>query len=238
VSEGSLELLCAKRSLLRAIFPKSELSLWVFRMRRNLPVFVVLLAVAGLVPATAKPKKPSLPEVFETAHTVFVETRDDRDITDISLDPEIREAILDVQDGIQDWGRYTLSRSRRDADLILVVEKGREALDEPNSGGPGSGGANSGGLGSPHVPVNRSPMQNPADASQSGPNNNYPDGMTQEKDQLRVYTIQADGKLKGPIWRSEQERGLNRPNVLLLRRLKDEVEKAYPGTPAKGPTAP
>src|SRR5580692_941420 len=105
-------------------------------MRRNLPAFVLLLAIAG--PATAKSKKPSVPEAFETAHTVFVEARDDRDITDISLDPENREAILDVQSGIQDWGRYTLSRSRRDADLILVVYKGRVARDQPNPGAPGS----------------------------------------------------------------------------------------------------
>ena len=81
-------------------------------------------------------------------------------------------------------------------------------------------------------------MQNQPDASQSGPNNNYPDGMTQEKDQLWVYTIQSDGKLKGPIWRSEQERGLNGPNVLLLRKLKDEVEKAFPNAPAKQQPTP
>ena len=203
-------------------------------MGRNLPAFVLLLAIAGSAPATAKPKKPSVPEVFETAHTVFVEARDDRDITDISLDPESREAILDVQYAIQDWGRYTLSRSRRDADLILVVYKGREAPDD--AVGPAQ--PNSGGLGSPHATVGHSPMQGQPDASQSGPSTNYPDGMTQEKDQLSVYTIQSDGKLKGPIWRGEQERGLNRPNVLLLRRLKDEVEKAYPNTPAKQQPAP
>jgi hypothetical protein len=192
-------------------------------MRRNLPAFVLLLAITGSAPATAKPKKPSVPEVFETAHTVFVETRNADDITDISLDPDEREAILDVQDGIQDWGRYTLSRSRRDADLILVVNKGWVVRDQPNSGAPGS----------LHLPVGHSPIQDPSDASQSGTKSSSPDGLTHEKDQLWVYTIQSDGKLKGPIWRSEQERGLNGPNVLLLRRLKDEVEKAYPSAPAK-----
>ena len=190
-------------------------------MRRNLPAFVLLLAIAG--PATAKSKKPSVPEAFETAHTVFVEARDERDITDISLDPDDREAILDVQDGIQDWGRYTLSRSRRDADLILVVFKGRVVQEHPNSGVPGS----------LRLPVGHPPIQDPSDASQSGTNTSSPDGLTQEKDQLWVYTIQSDGKLKGPIWRMDQERGLNGPSVLLLQRLKDEVEKAYPSAPAK-----
>jgi hypothetical protein len=192
-------------------------------MRRNLPSFLLLLAITGSVSASAKPKKPSVPEAFETAHTVFVEARDDRDITDILLDPDDRSAILDVQDGIQDWGRYTLSRSRRDADLILVVYKGRVMRDQPNSGAPGS----------LRIPVGHSPMQDPSDASQGGTDPRSPDGLTQEKDQLWVYAIQSDGKLKGPIWRSEQERGLNSPNVLLLQRLKDEVEKAYPSPPAK-----
>jgi hypothetical protein len=199
-----------------------------YSMRRNLPAFVLLLAITGSAPATAKPKKPSVPEAFETAHTVFVEARDAHDITDISLDPDDRNAILDVQDGIQDWGRYTLSRSRRDADLILAVSKGRVVRDQPSSGAPGS----------LRLPAGHSPLQDPSDASQSGTNTSSSDGLTQEKDQLWVYTIQSDGKLKGPIWRSEQERGLNGPNVLLLRRLKDEVEKAYPSAPAKQQPTP
>jgi hypothetical protein len=200
-------------------------------MRRNLPAFILLLAITGSAPATAKPKKPSVPEAFETAHSVFVEARDAHDITDIRLDPDDRKAILDVQDGIQDWGRYTLSRSRRDADLILVVHKGRVVRDQPNSGVPGS----------LRLPVGHSPIQDPSDPSQSGTNtssSSSSDGLTQEKDQLWVYTIQSDGKLKGPIWRDEQERGLNGPDVLLLRRLKDEVEKAYPSAPAKQKPTP
>ncbi|WP_263352662.1 hypothetical protein [Acidicapsa acidisoli] len=197
-------------------------------MRRNSAVLLLLLVFAGLDSATAKSKKPSLPEAFETAHTVFVETRDGVDITDIRLDPDDRNAILDVQDGIQDWGRYTLSRSRRDADLILVVYKGRIVRDQPNSATPGT----------LRIPGGHSPIQDPADASQSGTGNPSPDGLREEKDQLWVYTIQSDGKLKGPIWRSEQERGLSGPNVMLLRRLKDEVEKSYPNAPPKPQPTP
>ncbi len=198
-------------------------------MRRNVPMLLLLLVFAGMDSATARPKKPSLPEAFETAHTVFVEARDARDITDLSLDSDDRNAILDVQDGIRGWGRYTLSRSRHDADLILVVYKGRLLRDQPNSATPGTVRIPGGG----HPPI-----QDPSDASQNGAGNSSPDGLTQEKDELRVYTIQSDGKLKGPIWRSEQERGLNGPNSLLLRRLKDEVEKSYPAQSAKPQSTP
>jgi hypothetical protein len=197
-------------------------------MKRNFLGFLLLLTIAGLGSTVAKSKKPSLPEAFESARTVFVEARDAQDITDLSLDPGDRNAILDVQDGIQAWGRYTLSRSRHDADLVLVVYKGRLRRDQPNSQTPGS----------LHIPISHSPIQDPADASQAGNNTGSPDGMTQEKDELRVYTIQSDGKLKGPIWRSDQERGLNGPNSLLLRRLKDDVEKVYPRPPAKPHPSP
>jgi len=197
-------------------------------MRRTLPVLLLFTVLAGSGTATAKPKKPSLSEAFETARTVFIETRDGRSILDLSLDQEERNAILDMQDAVQDWGRYSLSRSRRDADLILVLYKGRLRRDQPNL--PATGGL--------RAPIGHSPVQDPSDASQSGTTNNSPDGLTQEKDELRVYTIQSDGKLKGPIWRGELERGLTGPNPLLLRRLKDEVEKSYPAQPAKPQSTP
>ena len=41
--------------------------------------------------------------------------------------PEDRQAISDVQNEIQDWGRYKLALDRHDADLVFVVRKGRLA---------------------------------------------------------------------------------------------------------------
>jgi len=195
-------------------------------MQRNLVLVSLLIAVIGLGSMHAKSKKhPYLPETFESAHTVFVESRDG-DITDLQLNPQDRKAILDTQDGIQDWGRYTLSRSRIDADLILVVHKGRVWRDQSATANPAG----------PHLSTSHAPIQDPADASQ-GSGNNSADGLTREKDELRVYTLQPDGKLKGPIWKDEWDRGLESPNVFLLQRLKSEVEKAYPNTPAnKQPT--
>jgi hypothetical protein len=195
-------------------------------MRRKLPLFLLLVTVAASGSAFAKSKKPSVSEAFQTAHTIFVESRDG-DITDLRLEPDDRKAILDMQDGIHDWGRYTLSRSRIDADLILVVHKGR-LLRDPSSAGN---------LGSPRVSPSHVPIHDPADASQGTNDNGSPDGLTREKDELRVYTIQPNGKLKGPIWSDEVDRGLNSPNILLLQRLKIYVEKAYPAVPPnKQPT--
>jgi hypothetical protein len=194
-------------------------------MKGNLPIVLLFLAVA-ITPAIAKPKKPSLSEAFGAAKTVFVESRDGN-ITDLKLDPEERNAILDMQDAIQDWGRYTLSRSRSDADLILVLHKGRVWRDQSNTTNPA-------GL---HPSTSHTPIQDPTDASQ-GSSNDSPDGFRHENDELRVYTIQSDGKLKGPIWRDDLERGLNTPSILLLQRLKLEVEKTYPAAPANKQSNP
>jgi hypothetical protein len=197
-------------------------------MKRNLAVLSLLIATIGLGVTQAKSKKHSnLPEAFESAHTVFVETRDG-DITDLKLDPEERTAILDIQEAIQNWGRYTLSRSRIDADLILVLRKGRVWRDQSNTSIPGG----------PHPSTGHTPIQNPADASQGPGNNGSPDGLTREKDELRVYTIQSDGKLKGPLWSDEQDRGLDSPSILLFQRLKIDIEKAYPAAPANKQSTP
>jgi hypothetical protein len=198
-------------------------------MKRKSTLCIMLLAAAGF--AFAKAKHPSLPEVFETAKTVHVEAADARDITDISLDPETRNAILDVQDAIQSWGRYSLSRSRHEADLILVIYKGRLTRD-----------ANSVTIPSPphstNNPVSAGPIQNPADASQATNGEASPDGSYQERDELKVYTLDANGKLKKLLWRNEQVHGLDPRSLLLVQQLEREIDKAYPNPPATSPSAP
>ena len=196
-------------------------------MNRHLPILLLFLTLAMPL-SIAKPKKPTVPEAFSTAHTVFVETRDARDITDIGLDPETRNAILDLQDAIEHWGRYTLSRSRHDADLVFVLYKGRLSRDPATLTAPG--GVRS--------PLSHSPVQNPADASQESNNPNNPDGFTQEKDELRIYAPNPDGKLKNLLWHGEEEHGLDTPRLQLLQRLKYEVDTSYPPTPAKPQPTP
>lgn len=193
-------------------------------MLRNLPVLLVI-AVASAGPLLGKPKKPSLPEQFEKAQTVFVEARDG-DLTDLRLARDQRDAILDVQDGIHDWGRYSLASSRIDADLIVVVYRGRVYHEQTfPSTVPGAG-----------TSPGHSPIQNPADASQSSPTDATGEG--REKDELRVYTFGQDGKLKGLIWRSQMENGLRAPSLFLLQQLKSEVQRAYPNPPARQPDTP
>ena len=51
------------------------------------------------------------------------------------LFPEDREAIANVQDALKDWHRYALTINRGDADLIIIVRKGRLAAAAQVNGG-------------------------------------------------------------------------------------------------------
>ncbi|MFC5863113.1 hypothetical protein ACFPT7_12475 [Acidicapsa dinghuensis] len=193
-------------------------------MLRKLLV-LLLIVFTGAAISQAKSKKPGLPEQFEKAKTVFVESRYG-DLTDLRLNRDQRDAILDMQDGIQDWGRYSLASARVDADLIVVVYRGQYINGRSFPGNSPSTGP---------VP-GRTPIQNPADASQSSATN--PADTEREKDELRVYTLGQDGKLKGPIWRSQMDNGLLAPSLFLLQQLKYDVEKAYPSPAGGKPNTP
>ena len=192
---------------------------------RTLAALSILFAVIATRQAQAR--KPNIPQEFATAKTVFVETRGG-DITNLRLDPDDRNAILDTQEGIESWGRYSLSRSRHDADLIFVVSKGHMTRDTPTSTLPST---------SRNAPTH-STIPDATDASQRSPNDPTSDGLKQEQDQLRVYILQPNNKLKGPMWSGEMPRGLDSPAHLLLQRLILEVDKAYPNPPQKAPPAP
>jgi len=105
----------------------------------------------------------------------------------------------------------------------------------PRNGGPGNPGApgSAGNPGDPSDPNsgrmgNMGPYQGAGARTDVGP----PD------DLLRVYTLTPEGKLVGPLWSREMKDGLDGPDVLLLRDLRDAVERAYPPQAAGQPATP
>jgi hypothetical protein len=135
---------------------------------------------------------------------------------------------------LKDWHRYVLTINRNDADLIIIVRKGRLASAQLH-GGVTTGNAT--GIGGTY------PRQNPAGAGNSDPDRNpgpadsgYDVGARGEvgpaDDILRVFSLSPQGKLSGPLWSSEMKDGLDAPNIMLLRSLRDAVDRAYPPQPA------
>ena len=178
-----------------------------------------LLSIAAPLELCAKDKKPSVPEVFGRAHTAYVEAVEGQQF-DRDLPPDEREAIADVQDALQAWKRYRLVTQREDAEIVFVVRKGQviardgsAGMETPNLGRPGMGGS----------PIPGQGGAGPAAA---------PGGSLTTEDLLEVCLVNSDGKLSKPLWTRTFRDGLSAPQMLLLRQFRDEVDKAYPISPA------
>jgi len=198
-------------------------------MRPKIAIALLLLAMPAAV--SAKSKKPEVSAVFANATYVYVESPDGS-LYQPGLYRGDRQAIADVQDALRDWNRYKLTSQRDQAELIFVVRKGRIANGRIGGGvgvpqplppgqiphGPGQAGGDSGPAGGPGLEA----------GAEAGP----------EDDMLRVYTLDPDHKLMGPIWNRTQTDGLEAPRLLLFQQLESAVEKAYPSATASQPSKP
>ena len=199
-------------------------------------VALALLLVAPLAHAKDK-KKKDLPAIFNSARFVYVQA-EDGDVMKPGLIPEDRDAISDVQNVLRDWNRYAVTLHPNQADLIFIVRKGRIASAQGHGGigtgtGPDLGGA---------YPGSRSPA-GPGNPNSTGDRGGtYSDiGIGAEagpaEDTLRIYTVTPEGKLGGLLWAREMRDGLDAPNVMLVRALRQEVDRAYPPQSASRPAA-
>ncbi|HUN86219.1 MAG TPA: hypothetical protein VMU48_17700 [Terracidiphilus sp.] len=174
---------------------------------------VLLVSVVGLA-QNKSTKRAGIPAVFQTAHSVYVEA-DSGDTTRPGMYAEDREAISNVESGLQEWNRYTIAPRRDQADLIVVVRKGRFAGEQVHDGL--SVGTR------PMIPgsARPAPMGSGEEVGSEGE-------VDQKDDLLMVYMVSSDGDLTGPIWRREMVKGLDAPKVELLRQLRKSVDRAYP----------
>ena len=191
--------------------------------------------VAGLLIfniAHAKPKKPDLPAVFQTARYVYVQA-EDGDVLKPGLYPEDRQAIHDVENKIRDWNRYMITINRDEADLVFIVRKGRLAAAQGNVG--------VGNFPRPQPGQSPNPVQDQGPVpSQGGISERVGVGteVGPSDDLLRIFMLTGDKKLSGPLWAREMDGGLDAPGVRLVEQLKAAVEKAYPPPPAPNPNKP
>jgi hypothetical protein len=193
--------------------------------------FFLMVAAAPLLQAKNK-KDPGVLALFAQARYVYVEAVDGQQF-DPNLYPEDRQAIADVQDAIETWKRYTLTMERKQADLVIVVRKGRLASADvgvsPRTGGPfpgqprANGPGNGSGNGSGSGPINGS-----GNGPGMGPGVQMGGEMGPPDDLFEVYQIDPDGRRSNPLWERSMADGLNAPQVLLFRQFREAVDKAYP----------
>lgn len=188
------------------------------RLARAAGFGILLLLVASVAIAEKKPKKPDLPPVFGTAHTVYVMSARG-DIFKPGLSPDDRESILDVQEAIKKWGRYTLATQIDKADLIVVVRKATPANDPVIDMGQG-----------------KSTGSMPTGMASQKPNLT-PDSPFAAVDEMWVCQMQPNGKLGKPIWSWSVEDGLSGSRPLLVQQLRSLVDHEYPNVPAPAESA-
>jgi hypothetical protein len=201
-------------------------------MSRSEAIALLLILIPALALAQQKAKKHNdVPAVFQYAHFVYVEAPDG-DAMKPGLYPADRQAIADVQDSLRDWNRYALATRREDAEVVLVVRKGRLASAQVHAGVsvgtrvPSGGNSTSG------------PAPGQAGQGGDGAGAGAEGEVGPENDMLRVYLVNGDGKLTGPLWTREIQDGLDPPTLLLMQQLRTAVERAYPSQPppSKQPT--
>ena len=89
-----------------------------FLVAISLIVTVAISASAAPNPSTAK--VPAFPGILANARYVYVASYDG-DQFDSNLLPEDRNAIGDVQNAIQKWGKLTIVYQPSEADIIILV---------------------------------------------------------------------------------------------------------------------
>jgi hypothetical protein len=188
------------------------------KLAQSAVLLVFLLPTAA--PAQKKTKKPIVPAAFNQAQYVYVEAVDGGEF-DPRLYPEDRQAIADVQAALQDWKRYVLTTRREDADLVIVVRKGRVA--EAKGGvvvGTGSGPQGNPSPGQPRGPAGAGV------GVVAGGEVGTPD------DLFEIFQRSADSTLGALLWMRTLPGGLDTPQVLLFKQFKDAVERTYPSQPS------
>jgi hypothetical protein len=187
---------------------------------------LLLVLLPNVAFAQHKTKKPIVPAVFNHARYVYVEAVDGQEF-DPRLNPDDLQAIANVRDALGQWNRYALTTRREDADIVIVVCKGR-AVEARAGVIIGSGPASGSGTGPQGNP---SPGQ-PGGQSGTGFGTVGGGELGTPDDLFEVCQLNPDDTMSTPIWMRTFPDGLDRPRVMLFEQFKNAVDKAYPTQPA------
>ncbi len=169
--------------------------------RRGVCFGLIVLCICTLALAQKKEKKAIFPKLIVGARYVMV-TSWYGDQYQMRTPVEDRQAISDVQNALQKWGRYKPVYRPEDADLIFVVRKGRNAsLTGGGTVSAGSPGVGVGSLGA-------------AEMGNSG-------------DSLLVYDARSPGGADKPaLWKMIERGGLDPPEIRAIAKLRKQVEES------------
>jgi hypothetical protein len=213
-------------------------------LRKFLAVAAIILC-SGL--ASAK-KKAVLPADVLRARTVLVVVDPTAGVD--ARDPNAnRDARVDVEKALDQWGRFTLVQEASTADLIITVRKGNGKFIQPTIGGtpingtpPVSGGTTS----TPTQSTTRAGVRwgagNPNDPSNAGTQPSIPAPQIEAGSPQDMFVVYRGGTGSPnwspldtpPVWRYSGKDALASPSVPaveLFRKLIAESEKQLASHP-------
>jgi hypothetical protein len=190
----------------------------------NLRIWIGLCAALVICAVGySKPKnKDDFPKALLNARYVYVEA-ESGDIQSFKLIPEDRRAIVDVTDALRSWNRYSLAFRRSEAEVLFVVRK--ERIASARVGGTiGRGTVPGTAPGTTQTETHEAGTL----GAEIGPN----------EDMLYVYLVKPDGTNFGPVWHQFLKDGLDKPEMPLFQKFKDQVDAATKAANAGKQTKP
>jgi hypothetical protein len=166
--------------------------------RRALFLLLALSLIATLAVSQKEKKKSDFPALILQARYLMVTTYDGNEFSP-RVHVDDRRAMNAVEEAVRVWGRYAITYREENADLIIVVRKGRLV------------GATVGGRTGGTQPGSRGGIIYGTDAG-------HPD------DSLAVHDARL-GIDSSPLWRRTQKDGLSE-DLPLFRFLKQQIEEA------------
>lgn len=192
-----------------------------------LAIGVLITSVASAqTPSNKKEQVPTA--ILLNCRYVYVEAWDG-DFFNPHLLPEDRNAILNVQNAFHDWNRYLITVKRREAEILVVVRKGR--IVSINGGVGGDVGSGPGESGAHDELGSNQPKAKGGDKVGAGPE------VAGRDDLFFVYLFNPDGSLTGPIWMHHQKDGLDTPDVPLFKQFKESIDAASKVQASKAQTS-
>lgn len=206
---------------------------------RNSVLLVVLLLSGVSASAPAKTKKiPKVSPLFCQARYAYVETADGEAFNPAVLSND-RDAATALQQHLREWNRYTMVSRPEEADLVWVVNTGREVDAGINSASPtgssrataGAGPGMSSRPGSPGPAPGANPSlgtngEDPGDSA-AGPGAPGAPGaeVGDRNDLLVVYQGAAEGTPQHTwLWRKSESGGLMHAGMPLFQQIRDAVD--------------
>lgn len=191
-------------------------------MKRACLVTVCALAVvfSGVASAQKKPKD-NFPALILHARYIYV-TAFTGDQFNPRVMQEDRIAMNDVINALRKWGRYAITYNENNADLVMVVRRGKVAALK---GGVILGGPNVS-VGRPGVDVGVGRPGAGTGTSSGGPGVYSGAEAGSPDDTLMVMRGGEPPLDTSALWRRSAHNGLQGPNPALVQAFKKDVEQA------------